>query len=264
MSNVIIFEFKRNLRSSLIWLISLIAVVGLYAGYYPAIIESADGFVSMMEGFPPEFLAAFGLEDFMSLFTVTGFYGFYGLYVTIAFAICATNLSINLFSYSKTKKIDEYLLVKPISRLSLFISRLCTGLIIIVAMWGLYTLAANFIFADVGGDSINLSDLLAMQSYMLILVLITFALGTIAGVCLPRIKIAISVAMPIVFGLYIIDFLVRFLELDFLEKISPFTIFSLTGAANNGINSSDTIVASIFLIAIFCISGFIFTKQESK
>lgn len=264
MSNIIFFEIKRNLRTSIIWLVSLLLIVGLYAGYYPSIMESTEGFISMMEGFPPEFLAAFGLEDYMSLFTVTGFYGFYGLYVTIAFAICTANLSINIFSYTKTKRIDEYLLVKPLSRGKLFCSRLVAGIIVLLGIWGLYSLGASFIFSDVGGDSIALNDLLAMQIYMLIIVGITFVLGMFASIVMPRIKIAVGVSMPIVFGLYIVDFLVRFIEIDQLADISPFTVFSLSEAATNGIDITNVIIASVVIALIICGCLLIFSKQESR
>lgn len=264
MNSLLLFEFKRNLKSSIIWTISLIAVISLFSVYFPLISESGDAFTSMMESFPPEFLAAFGMEDFTKMFTIDGFYGFYGLYIAIIFGIFSSLLALNLFSYTKTKRIEEYILSKPVSRYNVFVSRTIIGLIWIAIAWVLYTICGYLAINMMSGDTIDIAPFLAANFNMLMIVLCSFFISMLIGVLASKIKIPVGVALPIVFAMYGIDMMMRMLDKMDFSIVSPFSTFSLTDAIENGINGSNTLIYIGLFILIYVISSFKYCHEDVR
>jgi hypothetical protein len=81
--NIFLFELRRAWKSAAIWTAALLAFLTvMIEGVYPLFLESRGAVEAALEGFPPEFSAAFGMR-MDDLFSLGGFYSFCFLYVCI-------------------------------------------------------------------------------------------------------------------------------------------------------------------------------------
>src|SRR4030043_2301820 len=85
-ANIYAHEFRARLRAVIIWSLAVTAIVFFYFSFFPVFADQAALMNQMLERFPPQLRAAFGL-DAMDLSTVLGFYSFIFLFVQLCLAI---------------------------------------------------------------------------------------------------------------------------------------------------------------------------------
>ncbi|HAQ06474.1 MAG TPA: ABC transporter permease, partial [Bacillus bacterium] len=73
--NMFLHELKAYRKSTMIWTISLVALVVLFMSMFPSFSKDADEFKKLMEGFPVELRKAIGLSV-ESITTLIGFYSY--------------------------------------------------------------------------------------------------------------------------------------------------------------------------------------------
>jgi ABC-2 type transport system permease protein len=86
--NIYKHELKMNLGSVIAWPVALTGLILLYMSLFSSFSGDAELLNEMMSRFPPELLAAFGMDNF-DLTTVLGFFGVAFLLAQICFAIQA-------------------------------------------------------------------------------------------------------------------------------------------------------------------------------
>ena len=88
--NIYVHELKTISRSIITWSIAIFAVMLLYMSVFSSFAEDAQMVNDMMAEFPPELLAAFGMDD-LDLTKVLGFFTIVVVFVQVLVAIQAAN-----------------------------------------------------------------------------------------------------------------------------------------------------------------------------
>jgi ABC-type transport system involved in multi-copper enzyme maturation permease subunit len=139
-------EMLRNLKSFLIWSLSICAILFFGMLFYPAI--NADGLLTQMEvlfenPMMKGVLAAFG-ADVSALGSLMGFYVTYNsIYNVLLGCIFASILAGNLLAREEAGKTAEFLLTRPVSRKTIFRSKsavLFTYLTLLSVLFFLFSL----------------------------------------------------------------------------------------------------------------------------
>ena len=97
--NMFLHELKAYRKSTIVWSISLVALVALFLSMFPSFSKDAEEFKQLLEGFPVELRKAIGLSV-DSIATLLGFFSYAFLYIKLAGAIQAMNLGTSILSMS--------------------------------------------------------------------------------------------------------------------------------------------------------------------
>jgi ABC-2 type transport system permease protein len=118
MKQLIKTEFKRNLRSLILWSSIVAGMAALMLLLYPAFKDAFSQMEEFLSIYPEEFLEAFGMGE--GGLNMSDFYGWFGvegyLFVNLIGGSYAAILGGSILSKEEDDKTIEFLLSKPISR----------------------------------------------------------------------------------------------------------------------------------------------------
>ncbi len=223
--NVYRFELRAQMPGALSWTGGLLAVLAALMGaVYPVFAESADGMVRVIENFPKEFSAAFGL-DLQAMFGYGGFYGFAFSYLSLLGAIMAVGLAAGSFAREKRSKCTDFLLTKPRSRPGLFLAKLAAGLSWLLFCNLLYTVLSLGLGLAAGAE---FAPLLAASVVLLPTQLFFYAAGALTAVLAKRVRSVSALATAFGFGGFILTALVNLFEEEALRYVAPLKYYDPT------------------------------------
>lgn len=235
--NVYVFELKAQIRAFLIGTGSLLAVaVLLLSGAYPIYRDSKASIEQVIDGFPPQFAAMFGVRD--DMFSFGGFYRFSSLYLMLIAAIAASSWGLSMFGRERRSHASDFLFVMPVPRVQVYLAKLAAGLTLVAVCSVLTVAAAALIYGGYRHDptavAISLPRLLLAVSSLLGVEILFLAFGALAAVLMRRVNSVSGLATA--FG--VIGFmLVSLPEMTGDDKyriVSPFTWFNVDDALTHG------------------------------
>ncbi|MBY0095633.1 ABC transporter permease subunit [Mesobacillus maritimus] len=219
--NMYLHELKAYRKSTIIWTLSLIAIVVLFMSLFPAFSRDAEDFMKVLEGFPEEVKKAIGLS-FDTLATILGYFSYAFLYIKLCGAIQAMNLGLSIFSKESRDKTAEFLFTKPVTRtqvmtaklLACFTSLILTNLAFILAVLGTVSMVKT--------EEYSGKALLMISGSLLFLQLIFLGLGVFLAVLLPKVKSVIAVSLGTVFAFFMIGMISSSTDDEALRFFTPF------------------------------------------
>ncbi|KPU26508.1 ABC transporter permease [Caloranaerobacter sp. TR13] len=260
--NMYLHELKIHRKSTIIWTLSLIAVVLLYINLFPAFSADADVMEKILKNFPEEFKKAFGISDF-DFTTLLGFYGYTFSFILLSGAIQAMNLGIGILSAEIRERTADFLLVKPITRNKIVTSKLLAA-ITSIAITNIFYLIAAFISVEtIVSEPYNKKIFFMMSITLFFIQLIFIALGFLVSALAKKIKSVLPISLGIVFGFYIIEMFGSVIGEEKMKYITPFKYFDLAYIIENGKYEVKFIILSIVLIVV-AISGsyILYSKKD--
>ena len=256
--NLIFYEIKSSLKSSIIWIISLIAAfIVLMLGAYPAYSSAVDEITSLLLNYPKEFVEAFGI-NIDSLFSYGGFYNFSFMYIGLLGAIMASAIAIGIFAREKRAKCSDFLLTKPISRESIFIKKLLSSLAIIVAANIIYIFSAVVIYKASGDDSVNLGTLVLAIMGLFFTQLVFLSFGIVFATFSKKVRSVSGIATALGFGAFILSSIANVLDDKSLEFIAPLKYFEPISVFDKGSYDMKLVITAVVII-VACV-GISFVK----
>src|SRR3990170_4935836 len=108
-------EVKMHLISVSIWSTAVAALIVVFTSLFSSFAQQAVIMNEMLAKFPPQLLAAFGLNG-EDLSTVLGYFSFIFLFVQLCLAIQASNYGFSLVSVEEREWTADFLLPKPVKR----------------------------------------------------------------------------------------------------------------------------------------------------
>jgi len=235
-------EFKENLKTLLIWSISVGVMMFSYMLMFPmmedTLIQMGNQF-SNMKGFS----AAFGLDK-LSMYTPMGYYGTQvSMILSLGGALFAALLGSSLLSKEEGGHTAEFLLTSPISRTNIIFQKLI-ALVIIIFTFNLICFAMGALPFLILNESIDMPEFLlyhlAQFCMHVEIACICFGISAFAK------KMNAGLGLGIAIILYFADIMVKTVtDLTFLKFISP---FYYAGAGD--IFSSGKIDSVLILIGI--------------
>lgn len=232
--NVYLFELKRTRKNAAFWTTALLCLlVMLMSVVYPVYSESRTLVESVLESFPPEFSAAFGLS-IADIFSFGGFYAFAFLYLSLMGGIMAATLGLSTFAREKQNKCTDFLLAKPKNRSELFLSKLLSTLTLLAIANILYIAAFLILYNISEQDAALIGRGLLAASAMFFTQLVLLSVSVFIATFAKRIRSVSSVSMGIAFGGFILTALHSILKEDILRYITPYKYFDVTLAFTEG------------------------------
>ncbi|MEA4823689.1 MAG: ABC transporter permease subunit [Clostridiaceae bacterium] len=257
--NIFRFELKKQITSFLIWTVAIVAVMwGLMVGAYPVFQESVADIMKIMEGFPPQFAAAFGM-DVKSIFNFGGYYSFCFGYISLMGAIMATSIGVSTFAREKRAKCSDFLLTRPISRGSIFAEKLLSGLSVLIAANVVYILAVIIAVANNG------TDMLLASLSLLFTQLVFFAMGIFYATFVKKVRSVSSIATAFGFGAFILSALVNILEEESLRFVAPLKYFDPIKVFTDGGYELKYAVTGVAVVLLSIVLSYLrFVKSDTK
>jgi len=221
-ANIYRHELRSRLRSILTWSLGVAALVVFYFSFFAVFADQAELLNDMMDRFPPEMRAAFGMDK-MDLSTVLGYFAFIFLFVQLCLAIQASNYGFGLVSIEESELTADFLLSKPVSRTQVVTSKLLaaissltlTNLVVWVASFTAITLFR-------GDREYQAGTLLLLLLSIVIFQLFFLSLGLVISLLVKRVRSVTPYALGLGFGAYVLSAFSGLLGDVKLELITPF------------------------------------------
>ena len=224
-ANIYRHEFRARLKSVITWSIALMAITFIFLSVFPSFADQAALMNEMMARFPPELLAAFGMNE-VDLSTVIGFYSFIFLFVQVCLAIQAGNYGFGLVSIEESELTADFLISKPVSRSRILTSKLLaawtslaiTDLVVWASSFAAITLSSN-------GREVEARTLVLLLLSIVVFQLFFLSVGLIISLLVKRVRSVTPYALGLGFGMYVLSAFSGMEGVSVLEWITPFKHF---------------------------------------
>ncbi|KAB5606309.1 ABC transporter permease subunit [Bifidobacterium jacchi] len=255
--NVYLFELRALLRSFLIGLAALLGVaVLMLAGAYPIYRDSQASVQQVIDGFPPQFAALFGVND--GIFSFGGFYRFSSLYFMLIMAIMAAAWGLAAFGREKRAKTTDFLFTMPASRIHIYAAKLAACLTLVIVAGLLFLATVAVLYGRFGDDptatAIPLPRLLLAAASLLGVGVLFAAFGALTAVLLRRIRSVSGIATALgVLGFMLVS-LPEMTGDDKYRIIAPFTWFNMAEALDHGRYEAGYLTLAA-TVAVVCVTA---------
>lgn len=245
-------ELKANLKSLVLWTVSVIAIIAMGVAKTYQAARSGQSLTELVASMPKSIQTIFGLGK-LDLTTAIGVYGIIFLYIVLLGGLYAANLGSRIAAKEETDKTFEFLYSKGISRNTiLFAKMLAVGTYLLI-FWGLTYLASVIILKQATGEEITNQIFECMIGLLLILFFFAM-LGLFLSVLLSVAKRAASVNAFILLVAFLASILTGYSDaLAWLGYFTPFHYFDAKVVITEGLNPVS-IIGMITLI-VLCIAG---------
>ncbi|MDK2808464.1 MAG: beta-exotoxin transport system permease protein [Clostridiales bacterium] len=261
--NIFVYEVKSNLKSMLIFSISIVTLfLLLMLGVYPLYMDSKADIMKVLENFPPAFAKAFGMS-LENLFSYGGFYSFAFGYLALIGGIMAVALSLAIFAHEKRAKCVDFLLTKPMSRGTIFIRKLFAALSILLVSDGIYILCSIVLYQKEVDSSISFARFLLADLGLFFTQLIFLAFGAFYAIFAKKVRQIAGTATAFGFAAFILSSLSNVLEEEVMELVAPLKYFDPTPIFRGEVYPMKFVITSVVLmLACFTASYVRFCKQD--
>lgn len=226
--NIYLQELKMRARSVVIWSAAVAAVIFAYVSLFSSISAQTAALNEALSKFPPELLAAFGLNG-VDLSTVLGYFGVVFLFVQLCLAIQASNYGFGMVSVEEREWTADFLLTKPVKRQQVLTAKLLaalTALTVTNAVVWISTFVFLAIFSS--GKTYPVMPLVLLLASIVVFQLFFLSVGLVVSLLVKRIRSVIPYAMGLGFGMYVLSVFGDLLGTNAMEKITPFKHFDPT------------------------------------
>ena len=261
--NVYLRELRAYRKSTITWVVSLSAIVLMFMAMYPAFSADVESVTEVLANFPEAFRAALNLE-FGTFFSVLGFYGYLVGFAILAGAIQAMNLGTGVISKEDTGKTADFLLSKPVPRVTVMTAKVAAVLTSILITNAAFVTASVIAVASMG-DEFEMGTMLLLAATMFLVQLAFLALGLLFSVTLPKVKSVVAVSLPTVFGFYILGAIGEVLEVEESAFLTPFRWYDPTAIIKSGSLEMKYVWVEIAFVALAVSASYlIFLKKDIR
>jgi len=243
-------ELLSRLKSILTWSASVTALLVLFFSIFPGFAEQAALINEVWAKFPPELLAAFGMDK-LDIASVLGFYGFLLIFVQLCLAIQAGNYGFGLVSIEESELTADFLLSKPVSRVQVITSKLLAALtslfITTLITWGA-TLAAVALFNS--GLEYDSTTLVVMMLSIPIFQVFFLGVGLVISLLVKRVRSVTPYSLGLAFGSYVLAAFSGMLGEVKLEYITPFKHFDPSYIVQNNAMNTPLVLLNLAVTVI--------------
>ncbi|OZG62727.1 ABC transporter permease [Bifidobacterium lemurum] len=265
MIHVFLFELRSLARGFAVAAVALLGLLVLFVGgAYPIYRDAKPQVMAILDDFPPQFAAAFGVSD--DIFTFAGFYRFSYLYLALIAAIAAGSWGLGSFSRERRAKTLDFLLTMPVGRGGVFAAKLFACLTGVAVVGALYVGALQLVATAVDDGAGVEAGHLAVASLAVPGVAVVFlAFGALLGVALRRVRSVPGIAT----GLGVMGFATASLPgltgEDSWRAIAPFLYFSQDTALGEGRFETGWLVAAAAVaVCCFAVSWVLFVRKDVR
>lgn len=261
--NIYLHELKIKIKSILIWSLSIAVLILVFMSLFEGFSKDSALVSSLMSKFPPELMAAFGMQD-MDFSSLLGFFALLFVFSQICLAIQAANYGFGLVSVEETDWTADFLLSKPVKRTSIMTAKLLAALTALL-ITELVITGASFLFLNAfrGGQEIPVKALVMLLLSMPVFQLFFLSVGMVISLMVKRLRSVIPFSMALVFGLYILNAFGGMVGEKSLEVISPFQHFAPSYIVKNAGWDMSLVPISIGVIVVCIAASYILYARRN-
>ncbi|MGO4544139.1 ABC transporter permease subunit [Paenibacillus sp. 2TAB23] len=260
--NIFLHELKFYGKSTLIWSVSLVALLVLFMSMYPSIAGDIDSFKKLLDGYPEAVRKAIGLEV-ENLGSVLGFYAYIFLYLSLCGAIQGMNIGTSIISKEIRDKTADFLMTKPLSRFTILTSKILAALTSLAATNVLFLVAANIMLDQVKSEEYSAVTFVMITITLFFVQLIFLALGVVISVIARKIKSVLTLSLGTVFTFFIVGMLVSTGDDETKRYLSPFKYFDTAAISRSSSYEASFLLAGAGVVLIsLLISYFVYIRKD--
>jgi len=223
--NIYKHELRLYFKSTVIWIVSLVAIVLFFVSIFPSFKDSAEAMNQILDAFPDGLKNALGLSA-MDLSSVIGFFGFMFSYITLVAGVQAMNLGLSVLSNEQRDKTADFLLAKPVRRIEIVHAKLLAALTYIVLTNLVFFIVTFVSIMAISDGSVSSLVLILFLGSLFLTQLFFLGLGMLMSVFMDKLKTVIPVSLGVVFGFFIINLLNESIDGKPLKFLTPFAYFN--------------------------------------
>lgn len=260
--NIFIHELKTYRKSTIIWSLSLIAIMIIFMSMYATFAEDAKGFMKIVENYPEAIRNAMGFNQ-ENFFTILGFYSFPLSFITLCAAIQAMNLGTSIINKEVREKTADFLLTKPVTRTKILTAKLLAAFVSIGVTNIFYFAAASFVALQVQTDDFSLKIFLLLSLTIFFIQLIFLSLGIIISVIVQKIKSVLTVSLATVFAFYFVGMFSDTTGDEVKRYFSPFKYFDTAYIMKHSSYETTFLIAgAVIIILAIATSYVVYSKKD--
>lgn len=201
--NLLIREVRVNRLSLLLWSLVVSLLIAITMSVFPTFAENQSKVAGMISLIPRTALEFKGISNISDLYSVLGFYSVNNIiYMMVLGSIFSMVLAGNILLREEYNKTAEYLLTRPVTRTTIFMTKLIVTI--------LHILVLNLIAALVGFISMklfvnagfSLNSYLILSFYTFLLNLLFAAIGIFISVIVKKPKPITTLGIGLVLFFY--------------------------------------------------------------
>lgn len=261
--NIFLRELKAHRKALIIWcavvVLTIVSGMGKYTAY-----SSGNG-SQVFDEMPKVMKAIFGIGSF-DVTTISGFFGFLFSYILLIAGIHAVLLGSGIIAKEERDKTTEFLMIKPVSRVTVITSKLLAALANVVILDLITLLSSLAITASYSKGEDNSGVVSAFILSMFLVQLIFLSLGAMLAGTMKNPKGSGGLATGIMLGAFVISKITDITDqLSLLNILSPFKYFNAVDIVDGKGISFLIAVLSILLVAVFSgITYYFYCKRDLK
>ncbi len=223
--NIYKFELKMLIKSMIVWSLGISFGLIFYLSFYPMMAADTDAFSQLMDDFPPEFLAFFGMAGEYAFTSLIGYFILTFGMIQIPIGIQAANYGLNMLSVEERELTADFLLTKPVKRSTIFISKLLaalTSLTVVNIVVSFSSIVTLLIFKD---DPLPWKGIIVLLTSTIFFQLFFVGIGMLISMSVKKIRSVMPFSLALGFGLYIINSLGEMFTSNLFKVFSPYGHF---------------------------------------
>jgi len=259
--NMFLYEVKSLRKSTITWTLSILSLAALYLSLYQSIVKDAEDFKELLGGYPPAVRAILGINlDYIT--SLLGFYAFIFSFIIICGAIQAMILGVSILSKEARERTADFLLVKPVSRISIVSAKLLAAFTSIV-ITNILFISLTTLMANLTNKDFSVKLFIMINLSMFFVQIIFVAIGMVISVFFKKIKAVLPISLGVVFGFYFIGAFLVTDNSDKVERIlSPFKYFDVIYIIDNASYEAFYMVIGAAVVVVSIVASYIIYNKK--
>ncbi len=257
-------ELKANRKALIIWSICMILLIFSGMGKYTAYSEGGDS-VALFNDLPHSVKALLGMSSF-DVTSMSGYFAMLFLYIELTVGIHAALLGAGILAKEERDKTSEFLMVKPVSRVSVITAKIGASLLNVLLI-NLITLISALLMVSKynNGESIN-SEILHFFLTMFMVQLIYLSLGAFISALMADPKSTGSITVGALLLGYVISRVTDLTDkLNILNLLSPFKYFSYVDIVEGkGVNTVIFLLSVLLVGALTLLTYILYGRRDLR
>ncbi|MCM3567100.1 ABC transporter permease subunit [Neobacillus mesonae] len=259
--NIFLHELKVYRKSTIVWTLSLAAVLVLFMSMFPGLTKDAADFQKLLQGYPEPVRKAFGIS-LESITSLLGFYSYVFSYIVLCGCIQAMNLGVSILSKEAREKTADFLLTKPVTRSQVVSAKLLAAISSLIMTNIIFLAAAAMTTLSVSQKPFDMGTFLMISLSAFLVECMFLALGVLVAAVM-SIKSVLPISLGTVFAFYILNMLGSVIGEKAVRYLTPFKYYDTAYIIRHASYEPRFIfIEALFIVIAVSASYIIYSKKD--
>lgn len=248
-ANVFRREVSMMRTATILWVLGLCLLAGMYFSVYPTFTNDADTMRGVFSSMPEAFRKTMNV-DIDKMLSFLGYYSFTMNVIGLVAACAATSIGMVVMTREKSSKTVDFLLTKPVSRTSLFVQKICAGVFMVLTVSISYGFLSYAIAVLAGASNIDIAIFSLLNVALLLVMLSFFAIGVLVAQLARKIRSVTAATIAVSFGFFAIGTVLQLTDAYKAKYLSPIQFFSYTDIVTDGTLHIHGVAMSVLVLFV--------------